>query len=167
MDSHKNVTDEETISDYEAPLTTRRLPYETGAEHTKFGFFFSCGPRRSVRRAYLLYCKENGIKPKQNPPSSWYDLFRGEYLAIRRAKQKIEAIERAGEVHGREPNYPLLMKMAAPEATKYPPEFAEIMVDLALIDLAFDALAIDLNGDPLPGIPPWEERRAAYQAAPG
>ena len=40
----------------------------------------------------------------------------------------------------------------------YRGEYGELMTDLKVAEVGFMSLAIDLNGDPLPGAEPWDER---------
>lgn len=147
------------------PPETQRQPWETPEEHEKFHFFLLCPGPRSVRKAYQLYCKFNGLAPTKDPPSSWYKLYRGEYAAFRRAKQQLKAIEHAGIMHGRAPDWEGLEMTAAAAGRigQLEGETGEIMDSLTLIEQAFWSLAIKLNGDPIPGMPTWEERIAMHQ----
>jgi hypothetical protein len=151
----------------ELPVVCQHLPWETAAEHAKFHYFLLCPRPRNVRKAYRLYCQDNGIEPKKDPPSSWYRLYRGEYLAFRRAEKWLRAIERAEKVHGRVPDWERLAAAAhaSGKLGQYEGEIGEVMDDLILIEWAFYSLAIDKNGDPIPGMATWDERTAAYWEA--
>lgn len=152
----------------EAPEEIRQIiskkPWETSSEYVKFMYFLLCPHPRSVRAAYRLYCEDNGIKPRKNPPSSWYKLFRGEYLAFRKADRKAAAIQRAGEVHGRFPDWERLEATAQKmgDIGKDTSPAGQVMDSLMLLDYAFVSLAIDDNGDPIPGELTWQERNQAY-----
>jgi hypothetical protein len=167
----KNVTEsppDGELDDIGGIPEIQRLPWETPGEYAKFRVSLMQGPARTVRQSYRAYCRVNGIEPKANPPSTWYDLYNGRYAAFRKAEWQYKAIERAGEVHNRFPNWEKLEAIIDQEIEleKYKGgEFYEIMLDLALINLAFHALAIDNAGNPLPGVLTWEERAAAYWAA--
>jgi hypothetical protein len=153
------LDDEELISEI------RQLPWETSQEYGKFKRWLFLGPGRSVRRAYRAWCEASGIEPKKNPPSTWYEMYRGHYAAFRKADEQYAAIEHAGDVHGRFPDWETLERSIEQEGEleQYKGvEFYEIMLSLALVDWAFHSLAIDNNGDPLPGVPTWGERAAAY-----
>jgi hypothetical protein len=63
------------------------LPWETESERTKFQYFLLCPRPRSVRKAYRLWCEDNGIEPKKDPPKSWYRAYRGDYAAFRKAER--------------------------------------------------------------------------------
>jgi hypothetical protein len=147
------------------PPEAQHQPWETPEEHEKFHFFMLCPGPRSVRKAYQLYCRMNGLAPNQDPPSSWYKLYRGEYAAFRRAKQQLKAIEHAGIMHGRAPDWEGL-ELAAAAAGKIGQlagDSGEIMDGITLIEQAFWSLAINLSGDPIPGMPTWAERLAMQQ----
>lgn len=145
-----------------------RYPWESAGEYSKFCYYLFLGPGRSVRRAYQAWCIDSKIEPKANPPSSWYDLYNGRYAAFRKAERQSKAIEHAGEEHGRFPDWETL-EATIQEAGLLKEfeggEHYEIMHDLTIIDFAFQSLAIDSKGDPKPGEPTWDERRAAYWEA--
>lgn len=149
------------------PPGYNRLPWETSGEWTKFRAFLFCSEPRSVRKAYRMFCEQNGIEPKENPPTSWYRVFRGQYYAFRKAERQWKAIQRAQEVHGRIPNWERLgaVALAGGELGKHEGEEGRILDDMRIIDWAFHSLAIDKNGDPLPGVLTWEERSRAYWRA--
>jgi hypothetical protein len=138
------------------------LPWESSEEFERFRYFLRCPLPRSVRKAYRQYCAAQGRKPRKDPPSSWYRLHRGEYGAIRLAEQRQRAIERAEKVHGLTPDWAGLEATArqSGEIGKYEGEIGKVWDSLTLIEWAFRSLAIDLHGDPLPGLPTWEERCA-------
>lgn len=147
-----------------------RLPWETPAEYAKFCAFRDCPRPRSVRKAYELFCRKQGITPRKDPPSSWYALYRGECKAFRRAKKLLAAVERAEKAHGREPDWEGLQKAIERakregKLERYEGVIGEIMDALTLIEWAFWSLAVDEEGNPLPGVPTWEERREAYWKA--
>jgi hypothetical protein len=82
----------------------------------------------------------------------------------------LRAIKRAGKVHGRVPNWPRL-ELAATAAgvigehaphSNYTDDIREVQDTLILIEWAFWSLAVDQNGDPIPGWQTWEERNEAY-----
>ena len=106
------------------------------------------GPGRTIRKAYKTWCVKNGEEPKKNPSSTWYQLYKGEYQAFRRAEMQSKAIEKAGEIHGRSPDWDKLTAIAEKEGLlgKYSGEEGEIMDELTLIDFAFHSLSIDNNG---------------------
>ncbi len=149
------------------PANCQRLPWETQAEYTCFHYFMLCPEPRSVRKAYRIYCTANGYEPKKDPPSSWYKLYRGGYRAFRKAEQRLAAIERAGKVHGRVPDWQKLEDAArvgghlGKHHAEFGQEIGDIADRLALIEWAFWSLAIDKNGDPIPGLPTWKERSQA------
>jgi hypothetical protein len=162
----QNVRDTGVLEDL--PIACRRLPWETSDEyHRLHHFLFSPRPR-SIRKAYRRYCEESGIKPKKDPPSSWYKLAREGPSKIRKAKRQMAAIERAGKVHGRVPDWGGLEAAArvGGHLGKYHAKFGQEIGDqadsLVIIQWAFWSLAIDDNGDPIPGAETWEERQSLY-----
>jgi hypothetical protein len=122
------------------------------------------GPGRSIRKAYRAWCEDNHETPKQDPPSTWYQVAKGRFAAFRKAEWQSAAIERAGEVHGRIPDWERLTAVAEQEVLlgKYAGEEGEIMDELTLLDFAFQSLAIDSKGNPIPGQMTWAERSQAY-----
>ena len=164
MAEREDILVDESASGTIAPECLQ-LPWETPEEHERFHFFMLCPGPRSVRQAYRMYCRVNGLAPQKDPPSSWYQLYRGEYAAFRRAKQQLKAIERAAIFCGRAPDWEDL-EMAAVAAGKIGQlegDSGEIMDSLTLIEQAFWSLAIDLNGTPIPDLPTWAERLAMQQ----
>lgn len=95
----------------ESVIMPPRLPWESPAEYAKFATFTRLGPARSIRAAYRQFCRENNIKAKDNPPSSWYELSRGETRALRRARRQIAEIEQAIAEKG-DPDFPRLLFVA-------------------------------------------------------
>lgn len=156
-----------------APVVTRKLPFETVEEFRRFQTFLHSTPR-SVREAYRNYCEEAGKQPKADPPSNWFQLARGEYLAIRQATQREKAIENAGGKHGRFADWEAIEHIveAAIDAGELDPEvyrgeFGEIMTLIKETEVGFTSLAIDIHGDPLPGVLTWIERSAAEGSREG
>lgn len=149
------------------PEKAQRKPWETSAEYDKFLTYLLMPKPRSIRGAYRLYCEQNGREPAENVPGSWYKLANGEYRAFRKAKRQLAAIERAEAIHARSPHWEELEYLASQcgDLDQYEGEVGEIMNGLMLIDYAFHSLAIDLNGDPLPGWKTWYERRDAFWEA--
>lgn len=172
MRRHKNDGFEEDEV-LKRPAATRRLPFETADEYKRFWFFMNATPH-SVREAYRLYCKATGKAAHDYPPSNWYPLSRGEYAAFRKTEQRLHAIERACEKCGRVVDWPAfeaIVNQAIAEGELdqeiYRGEFGEVMTGMKVVEVAFMSLAVDLNGDPLPGQVPWEERVKADRRARG
>ena len=147
------------------PQPWDRKPWENGEEYGKFTAFRQMGPSRSVREAYRVFTEQAHKKPKDNPPSTWYQLYNGHYLAFRQADARMKAIEAAGAKHGRAVDWDVIYAIVnqaidegeLPEDI-YRGEYGEIMTDLKAVEVGFMSIAVDLNGDPLPGVEPWEER---------
>jgi hypothetical protein len=154
------------------PTIRDRLPWETNEEYQRLIAYLFCPRPRSVRKAYRLYCTQNGATPKKDPPSTWFQLARGEFSAFQKAETQRNAIERAGQVHGRFPDWEGLAAVIEKEIAEgtgdlkkedFPEgEIGQVMRELTLIEFAFLSLAIDKNGDPLPGRKTWIERAAAW-----
>ena len=75
------------------PQPWDRKPWETSVEYQRFQVYMLLGPNRSIREAYREFARA-GKKPKDNPPSTWYQLYNGHYLAFRQADARMKAIER-------------------------------------------------------------------------
>lgn len=155
----------------EYPPLVPRLPWESQEEYSKFFTFLHTSHPRSIRKAYQAYCEHGGREPKQNPPSSWYDLAQGMTLVIRKTINRLAAIDKAGKV-GRYPEWETIgaIVQAAIEdgeldQTIYcDPGTGDTMREIKVIEIAFESLAIDLDGNPLPGVPTWEELYNAARA---
>lgn len=150
------------LDDSELPELIARLPWETGEEHSKFLAWLLCPRPRSVRGAYRFYCEQQGITPKRDPPPSWFKLARGTTAALATTEKQLRAIVRAGEVWDRFPNWPAI-EAAILASGQLATDHYSVEFELLRTQWAFWSLAIDLNGDPLPGAATWEGRRQAYE----
>lgn len=152
-----------------ATATADRLPWETGREHGMFAAFRDLGRGRTVQAAYLRWCELNGKKPAKQPPSNWYELSGGNYQAFREAERRCSAIEKAEKLHGLKVDWDAMELVAthilAPSCEGLDAEVSETWIMLKAIECAFQSLAIDLHGHPVPGELTWAERRQAYEAA--
>ena len=162
--SHKISLDPEIESD-EENKPWDRLPWETNAEFSQFNAY-RLGYPRTVRSAYDRLCKASGKKPRKDPPSTWFKAARGNYAAFRKAERQLAAIEVAEAKHGRVVDWDaigFIVNSAIEEGELNPqvyarPPYGEVMTDLKICEVAFMSLAIDIDGDPLPGQLTWEER---------
>ena len=164
-----NQREPSNVSDDDGqPQPWDRLPWETSEEYGKFTAFKQLGPSRSVREAYRGFTERAGKQPKDNPPSTWYLLYNGNYLAFRQADARMKAIEIAEAKHNRAVDWDAIYAIVEqaidegelPEDV-YRGEYGEAMTELKVVEVGFMSLVIGLNGDPLPDAELWEKRLAA------
>lgn len=150
------------------PIVCQRKPWESAEEYQKYLAFQFCPHPRSIRKAYRGYCKADGVEPKKDPPSNWYQLAKGRTLLVRKTEQREAAIDYAEKKHNRLVNWDaiegiVLMSIEDGELDQaiYRGPFGEEITTMKIIEVAFYSLAIDLKGNPLPGEKTWEEIFAA------
>lgn len=157
----ENATENPEKEVFDIPGPHHRQPWETSAEYQKFLHFLHLPPgRRSVRTAYKNYCEANGIKARKSPPSSWYQLYNGKNLALRRLMALAEKIEAAQAERG-EIDFERLNAVMIHHGALTGDDWSDYQ---NLVKYCCWALGLDEKGDPIPDCPSWAQIEAADES---